>query len=189
MGPALLAKVGEGEGKCPMQLRAETCPLLEYLHGLKKKRSSSLKFGILTKNNRVGYERFLSTLETDLRTNAGDSDTEASLNKEQIHSLFDVVITRDDTFETRLGDKDQPPLKLKPCGDGIRRCAERVGLIQELGADCLKTNVMMVGDSPGDIKAAVDAGAFGVFLEEARATGRWRASEQPLGPRVVALSS
>lgn len=92
---------------------------------------------------------FLSLLKTTeirtgLVTNLGSKTLERGLNQLGLHSLFDVIVSRNDVHH------------LKPNGEGIRLALDRLGVGKE--------KAFYIGDSLDDIQAAKEAGISVIII-------------------------
>ncbi len=94
----------------------------------------------LTEHARALLEDLKSRYHLGVVTTRSREETERMLNAVGIRDLFDVIVTRDDTR------------RLKPHPAPIRMAAERLHIPLE--------NVLMVGDTQMDVRAAKSAGAL-----------------------------
>lgn len=79
-----------------------------------------------------------SGIHTGLVTNLGSKTLKEGMKKLGLHSLFDVVVSRNDV------------LHLKPNGEGIRLALDHLGVLRE--------KAFYIGDSLDDLQAAKEVG-------------------------------
>ncbi len=85
-----------------------------------------------------------SEVQTGLVTNLGSRTLKEGMKKLGLHSLFDVLVSRNDVHH------------LKPNGEGIRLALDRLGVLKE--------KALYIGDSLDDIQASREVGVRVIII-------------------------